>query len=119
MITKAFDDVRSQVTGYLSKIRELETNLSKSRHDCTLLRKDIAEARKEIENLTYYRAELIQEKEDLIDVIEQYRELADKDKKNALHLTYQIEDLTRQNENLRKQVERLKEEVEKLIDTVE
>ena len=113
-ITKEFEIISEKITAYLSRINQLESDLSNSKKETAQLKKDLIDAGKEIEGLTKQKKDLLILKAEHEEALKNFKVLGEKDKKELDKRSREIEKLTEENKNLKKETEGLKKDIEEL-----
>lgn len=113
-ITQEFEIITEKITSYLSRINQLETDLSNSKKETAQLKKDLIDARKEIESLTKQKKDLLTLKAEHEEALKNFKVLGEKDKKEIDKLGKEINKLTDENKILKEETEGLQKDIEEL-----
>ena len=113
-ITQEFEIITEKITSYLSRINQLETDLSNSKKETAQLKKDLIDARKEIESLTKQKKDLLTLKAEHEEALKNFKVLGEKDKKELDKRSREIDELTERNKILKEETEGLQKDIEEL-----
>ena len=113
-ITKEFEIITEKITSYLSRINQLETDLSTSKKETAQLKKDLIDARKEIESLTKQKKDLLTLKAEHEEALKNFKVLGEKDKKELDKRSREIDELTERNKIFKEENEGLQKDIEEL-----
>ncbi len=113
-ITKEFEIITEKITSYLSRINQLETDLSNSKKETAQLKKDLIDARKEIDSLTKQKKDLLTLKAEHEEALKNFKVLGEKDKKELDKRSREIDELTERNKILKEETEGLQKDIEEL-----
>lgn len=108
-IIKEFEIIRKKVSDQILKNNQLESDLEKTRKETAQTKKQLSDAKGEIDALEVRKKKLIQENENSQEAIRRFKELGEKDKKELDKMKMEIENLTKEIVALTKEVEALKE----------
>lgn len=107
-IIKEFEIVTEKITAYLSRINQLESDLSNSKKETAQLKKDLIDAGKEIEVLLKEKKDLLILKAEHEEALKNFKVLGEKDKKELDKLGKKIEELSSENKSLKKEIDTLR-----------
>lgn len=113
-ITKEFEIITEKITSYLSRINQLETDLSNSKKETAQLKKDLIDARKEIDSLTKQKKDLLTLKAEHEEALKNFKVLGEKDKKELDKRSREIDELTERNKIFKEENEGLQKDIEEL-----
>ena len=100
-IIKKFEIIRKKVSDHILKNNQLESDLEKSRKETAQTKKQLTDAKGEIDTLSVQKKELIQENENSQEAIRRFKELREKDKKELDKMEKRIEGLEKELEGLK------------------